>query len=106
MKRAAWSACPNCSVDLRPGIKIGPPYLNCPFCREPIMPVWWQRIPWVTLGFLLAFGVPFSLGLGGWDAFVAGALLLFPAAVFAYIFTFVTMPPKYVRRQDTVMSLF
>ena len=104
--RRMWSACPNCSLDLKPGIKIGPPYLKCPFCGEPIMPIWWQRIPWVALGFLLAFGVPSSLGLGGWDEFIAGAFLLFPATVFAYLVVFTTIPPKYVRRHEAVSTLF
>jgi hypothetical protein len=93
-------------MDLRPGIKLGPPYLKCPFCGAPIMPIWWQRIPWITLGFFLAFAVPASFGLGLWDAFLAGLLLLFPATVFAYIVVFTTMPPKYVRRYDTVTTLF
>src|SRR6266404_2987430 len=101
-----WAACPNCSVDLRPGTKIGPPYLNCPFCGAPIIPIWWQRIPWVTLGFFLAFAVPASLGLGGWDVFFSGLLLLFPATVFAYIIVFTTIPPRYVRRHGAITTLF
>ena len=104
--RSSWGACPNCSVDLSAGVKIGPPYLKCPVCGVPILPIWWQRILWVTLGFFLAFMLPASLGLGGWDIFFVGLLLLFPATVFAYILAFTTMPPKYVRQKETFTTLF
>ena len=70
------------------------------------MPIWWQRIPWVALGFFLAFMLPAWLGLGGWDTFVAGLFLLFPTTVFAYILVFTAMPPKYVRRDGAITTLF
>jgi hypothetical protein len=101
-----WGVCPHCSANLRPGIRIRPPYLNCPFCGVPIMPIWWQRIPWVILGFVLAFGFPALVGFRGWDAFFLGLFLLFPATVFAYMIVFTTVPPKYVRRHETTTTLF
>jgi hypothetical protein len=103
--KKAWGHCPNCSADLW-DIKSRPPYDNCPFCAAPIEPVWWQRVEWVTLGLFLSFAAPASLGLGFWDAFFAGLLLLFPATVFAYIVVFTTMPPKYVRRCEGMITLF
>lgn len=104
--KSSWSACPSCSADLGARMKTGPPYLECPFCGTPIMPVWWQRIPWVTLGFLLSFAVPALIGLGGLALLLSAVICLFPATVFAYIFVFSVMPPKYVRRQETFTSLF
>jgi len=104
-KTATWSACPYCHVDLRPSVDISPPYLDCPICGAPIMPVWWQRIPWVALGFLLSYVVPKSIGLSGWDVFFVGLLCLFPATVFAYIVVFKIMPPRYVERRDSFMTL-
>ena len=101
--KSSWSACSSCSADLGARMKTGPPYLECPFCGTPIMPVWWQRIPWVTLGFLLSFAVP---ALGGLALLLSAVICLFPATVFAYIFVFSVMPPKYVRRQETFTSLF
>ena len=70
------------------------------------MPVWWQRIPWVTLGFLLAFAIPKSIGLDGWDVYFLGLICLFPATVAAYIITLKVMPPGYVKRTQAFTTLF
>jgi len=105
-RRRQWSVCPSCSIDLGPGVMTRPPYENCPYCGAPIIPVWWQRIPWVVLGFFLAFAAPASVGLTGWDVFLAGLLCWFPATVFAYILVFKAMPPKYVRRSQGITTLF
>jgi hypothetical protein len=60
----------------------------------------------VTIGFLLAFAVPASLGLRDWDVFFVGVLCLFPATVVAYAMVFQVMPPKYVRRREVITTLF
>ena len=107
-KRRAWSACPNCSVDL--GSKpIGsrPPYSNCPSCGVPLIPIWWQRVVFAALGLILSFTIPASLGIGGIIPLLFAALLcIFPAAVLAYILVFKTIPIKYVRKSEAVMTLF
>jgi hypothetical protein len=57
------------------------------------------------LGFFLAFAVPASVGLSGWDVFFAGLLCWYPATAFAYIVVFKAMPPKYVRRNQAITTL-
>jgi hypothetical protein len=104
--RRTWGACPNCSVDLSEGIKTRPPYDKCPFCGTPIEPMWWQRVAWVMLGLFLSFAFPAWLGIWGLALLFAALLCLFPATVFAYILVFKTMPPKYVRQQETFTTLF
>jgi len=105
--RSTWGACPNCLADLKPkGLESRRPYLTCPFCSEPIGPIWWQRIPWLTLGLVLSVAIPAALGFGGITLLFAAALFWFPANVFAYILVFKTMTPKYVRRYETITTLF
>jgi hypothetical protein len=105
-RKIPWSGCPKCSIDLGAGVRTRPPYENCPYCGAPIIPIWWQRIPWVVLGFFLAFAAPASVGLSGWGVIFAGLLCWFPATVFAYILVFKVMPPKYVRSSQATTTLF
>jgi len=70
------------------------------------MPVWWQRIPWVSLGTVLALGVPAYVGLRGLSLVIAALLLQFPTMVFAYVFVFTLMPPKYARQKQATLTLF
>jgi hypothetical protein len=102
----SWGMCPNCSVDLSESIKTRPPYDKCPFCGKLIHPIWWQRTTVALLGLLLAFTVPSWVGLAGWDVYFAGLFLFWPALVFAHILFFATVPPKYVRREQTFTTLF
>jgi hypothetical protein len=104
--RRPRGACPNCSADLSGSTKTRPPFADCPFCGAAIQPAWWQRVIWVAGGFFLAFAFPASLGLTGWDVFVAGLFCYFPATVFAYILAFKTMTPKYVRQKEPFTTLF
>ncbi len=104
--RKPWSACPDCSEDLSEGIKTRPPYEKCPFCGAPIQPIWWQRVVWLSVAYFLAFAFPAWLGLRGWDVYFAGLFCFVPATVIAYIFVFKTMPPKYVRKRETFITLF
>jgi hypothetical protein len=101
-----WSICPNCSVDLGSKIDAVLPNFNCPFCRASVQPVWWQRITWVILGVFLAFAFPVYLGLGGWDVFFAGLLLVYPATLVASNIIFRIMSPKYVKKREPVLTLF
>jgi hypothetical protein len=97
----AWAACPNCLFDLRPkGTQSKRPYLDCPFCGAPIMPIWWLRIPWLCLGLILSFGIPASVGLVGTTLFFAGIVFWYPANVIAYVLFFSIVPPKYMRRRE------
>jgi hypothetical protein len=103
----SWSACPNCFANLRPKrLEARRPYLKCPFCGAAIAPIAWQRIPWVTLGLLLSFAIPAALGVEGITLLFAALLFWFPANVLAYILVFTAMPPKYVRRDESVRTLF
>ncbi len=98
--------CPNCSVNLSESVKTRPPYDKCPFCSTPIQPIWWQRTTVVLLALLLAFTVPSWLGVAGWDVYFAGLFLCWPALLCAHILFFATVPPKYVRREQTFTTLF
>lgn len=106
--RKAWSACPNCRRDLgaRPfGSK--PPHTYCPFCGVRLTFIWWQRILVAALTLVLAYGVPASLGIRGiMTLLLAGLLCCYPALVLAIILVFNTIPPKYVRKSEAVMTLF
>ena|SRR6516162_2125570 len=108
VSRPPWSACPNCSRDL--GVKpfgSKPPYTYCPFCGVPLTFIWWQRILVTALGLLLAYGVPASVGIRGiMPLLFAGLLCCYPALIFAIILIFKTMPPKYERKSEAVMTLF
>ena len=105
-----WSSCPNCLLDLSPkSTENRRPYLNCPFCGAPIMPIWWMRIPVVVLSLVLSFGIPASIGFVGVTLFFLGLLCWYPSFVIAYILFFTTVPPKYMRRREnytTPTSLF
>ena len=99
--KKAWAVCPNCSSDLRPrNGESKRPYLNCPFCGAPIMPIWWMRIPVITLSLILSFGIPAALRLVGATLFFAGLLCWYPAFVMAYVLFFSTVPVKYMRRKE------
>jgi len=104
--KKAWSACPACLTDLGEGIRTSPPYDACPFCAALIEPPFWQRVVWGIATLVSAFGFPAWLGLNGWDIFFLGLVCVFPASVFAYIVVFRTMPPRYVRREESFTSLF
>jgi hypothetical protein len=107
-EKTAWAGCPNCSRDL--GVKpIGskPPYIYCPFCGVPLTHVWWQRILVSALSLILAYGLPALLGMRGVMTLVfVGLLCWYPALVVAIILIFKTIPPKYVRKSEAVMTLF
>jgi len=107
-EKTAWSACPNCSRDLRvKPIGSKPPYTYCPFCNVPLTHVWWQRIMVTVLALILACGFPASLGIRGiMTVLLVGLFLYFPALVLAIILVFKTIPPKYVRRSGAVITLF
>jgi hypothetical protein len=108
-KKGPWSACPNCSADLRAkGMERKPQYLEeCPFCGVPIVPVWW----WSTLrsiaALVLALAIPAYLGLGkGVTLVFLAVLFCFPALVLAQILLITAILPKYVRKGQTVTKLF
>jgi hypothetical protein len=103
-----WSACPHCSVDLKAkGMERKPQYLErCPFCGAPIVPVWWQRLAVAVFALVLTFAVPASLGLVGATLFFAGILCFFPTLLLAQILLINIIPPKYVRKEQTVTTLF
>src|SRR5579864_2939711 len=86
---APESTCPNCRRDLaaKPlGRKA--PYTSCPFCGVQLLPIWWQRIIWTTVGTVFSFALPAFLGFKGWTVFFVGLLCWFPAFVFAGILVF------------------
>src|SRR6267154_2330268 len=90
----SWSACPNCSRDL--GAKLigsKPPHSFCPFCRVQLTYVWWQRVLVSTLGLILTFAIPASLGIRGiMSLLFVGVLCVFPALVLAMILIFKVIP--------------
>jgi len=106
--RKPWSACPNCAEDLSEFIKTRPPFESekCPSCGAPIQTIWWQRVVWLSVAYFLTFAFPTWLGLRGWDVFFAGLFCFVPAIAIGYIFVFKTMPPKYVRKRETFITLF
>jgi hypothetical protein len=104
--KKAWSACPNCGMDLRPQANESKrPYLNCPFCDAPIMPSWWMRIPLLSLSLVLSFGVPALLGFVGVTLFFVGVLFWYPALIAAYVLFYTAVPAKYMRRRETFSGL-
>jgi hypothetical protein len=108
-EKRPWSACPNCSVDLKaPGMVRKPQYLEeCPFCGVPIVPVWWWSTLRSIVALILALAIPAYLGLGKGVTLVFLAVLFsFPALVLAQILLITTIPPKYVRKSDAVTTLF
>lgn len=103
----AWSACPNCSLDLRAkSFHPKPLYDKCPFCGEDITHAWWQRTIVTVFALVLAYGIPTIVGIRGLMLLVAGLLFYFPALVLAMILAFRMIPPKYVRQREKVMTLF
>src|SRR5690242_21931592 len=104
-----WSACPNCSADLKAkGMERKPQYLQeCPFCGGPIVPVWWWRSLLSILALALALGIPAYLGLGrGVTLVFLAVLFCIPALLLAQILLINTIPPKYGRKGQTVTTLF
>ena len=88
------------------GIERKPQYLaECPFCGVSIVPIWW----WSTLHSIIALvlAVPAYLGLGkGLTLLFLAVLFCFPALVFAQYLLITIIPPKYVRKGQTVTKLF
>ncbi len=109
-KRRPWSACPNCSVDLRAkGMERKPQYLEeCPFCGVPIVPIWWWSTLRSVVALVIMLAIPAYLGLGKGVTLVFPWALLFcfPALVLAQILVITFIPPKYVRKGQTVTTLF
>lgn len=106
-KAKAWSACPNCLLDLRAKAFGGKPlYDSCPFCGVKLTFVWWQRLV-VTIGALiLAYAVPAVLGARGLPLLFFGFLCYWPALV-AVMFLFVrVIPTKYAKEGELVQTLF
>ncbi len=108
-KKTPWSACPNCSADLKAkGMERKPQYLEeCPFCSVPIVPVWWWSTLRSIVALVLALAIPAYMGLGKGATLVFLAVLFcFPALVLAQILLITTIPPKYVRKGQTVTTIF
>src|SRR6266849_3640044 len=100
-ERRPWSACPNCSLDLKAkGLERKPQCLDkCPFCGVSIVPVWWWSILRSIVGLVLAVAIPAYLGLGkGVTLVFPAALFCIPALVLAQILLITTIPPKYMRK--------
>jgi len=104
--RKPWSACPDCSEDLNEDIKTQPPYVKCPFCGAPIQPIWWQQTIYALLGLFLSVAFPASLGIRSIGLVFAALICEIPALVLTYILVFKTIPPKYVRKRETFITLF
>ena len=102
------SACPNCVFSLEDKSKrVNTLYTYCPNCRVRLTHVWWQRALVIGLAFVLAFGLPASIGIRRLlPLLFAGLLLYFPALVAAMILIFRTTRPKYVQKSDAVTTLF
>lgn len=99
------SECPNCSLDI--GFKGLDRRLRdkCPYCGEPLLPVWWQRLLIAILGLLLSILGAASLGLSSLALLLAALVCWFPATALAYILVLSVIPPQYVRRTSS-MTLF
>lgn len=85
-----------------------PQYLEeCPFCGVPIVPVWWWSTLRSIVALVLALAIPsyFGLGKGGTLVFLA-VLFCFPSLVLTQILLITTIPLKYVRKGQTVTTLF
>ena len=106
-QKPAWSACPNCRLDLavRPrGSAL--PLIKCPECGIAIVSIWWQRCLVSMLGLTLALGIPAAVGVRGiLSLSLASLLLMFPAAREAYAVIFKLLPVKYVWKNE-VVTLF
>ena len=77
------------------------------FCGVELSPIWWQRYLFATIGLILSLVVPAALGIRGVVALLFAAIIcIFPTLVFAYILVFKTIPPKYVRKNEAVITLF
>ena len=101
-----WSACPNCFTDLRATLEGRLLHTYCPFCGVEITFVWWQRVIVSTLGLILTYAIPASLGVQGIALIFAGVLTVFPSLVLATILVFKTIQPKYVRKPGVPITLF
>ncbi len=84
-----------------------PPLDKCTFCGVALAPIWWQRYLVAAIGLILSLVVPAALRIRGVVALLFVAMIcIFPALVFAHILVFKTIPPKYVRKREAVMTLF
>jgi hypothetical protein len=85
-----------------------PQYLEeCPFCGVRIVPVWWWRTLHSIIGLVLALAIPVYLGLGrGVTLVFLAVVFCFPALVLAQILLITASLPKYVRKGQTVTTLF
>jgi hypothetical protein len=97
-EKRLWSACPNCSVDLKAkGMELRPQYLDkCPFCGVPIVPVWWWSMLRSIVGLVIMLAIPAYLGLGkGLTLVFPWALLFFiPAMLLAQIVVITIIAPR------------
>jgi len=108
-EKGLWSACPNCSMDLKAKeMERRPQYLDeCPFCGGPIVPVWWWSTLRSIVALVLALTIPAYLGLGkGVTLVFIAVLVCFPALLLAQIVVITIIPPKYVRKSKAVTTLF
>lgn len=109
-KKRPWSACPNCSADLKvKGMERKPQYLlECPFCGVQIVPVWWWSILRSVVALVMSFAIPAYLGLGKGQTliFFWAPLFCVPAIFLSQILVINTILPKYVRKGQTVTTLF
>src|SRR6266567_56180 len=101
-KTSAWATRPK-------GLERKPQYLEeCPFCGVPIVPVWWQRTLHSIVALVITLAIPAYLGLGKGLTLVFPWALLFciPAMLLAQILVITIIPPKYVRKGQSVTTLF
>jgi predicted RNA-binding Zn-ribbon protein involved in translation (DUF1610 family) len=105
--KKVWSACPNCSTDLRAkAFRNQFIYTQCPRCGVSVVAVWWQRVLLYIVTIVFAFGLPELLGVWGIALVFAAVLFLCPAAILATFLLFKTIPPRYVRKPGEVITLF
>lgn len=106
-RRTAWSACPNCLLDLRARSFHGKRlYSRCPFCGIQLNHIWWQRVLIKTVALILAYGVPALIGVRGLLLLFAGLVCIYPALVLAIILVLNIIPSKYIRESEVVITLF
>lgn len=110
LKRKAWSACPNCLLDLRAKSFGGKPFYDkCPFCGIALTFSCWQRVL-VRIGAItLAYGIPVLVGVRYPLALLFwGLLCYFPALVVSMSLFVRIVPTRYVREKESesVITLF
>jgi len=108
-KRIPWSACPNCLADMKAkGMERKPQYLvECTFCAVSIVPIWWWSTLRSILALALALTIPAYLGLGNGVTLIFLVVpFCFPALVFAQFLLITVIPPKYVRKGQSVTTIF